>query len=91
MGSWYILFYLKIKEIMLFCRVKALIVQSVLSRKETSGKVNAGKKLYLWREDVEHEKIDERLCADVYDSNFYNRGVDFQRSVSWTILSAGST
>lgn len=91
MGSWYILFYLKIKEIMLFCRVKALIVQSVLNIKGISGKVDASKKRYLLREDVEHEKIDERLCADVYDSNFCGRGIDFQRSVSWTILSAGST
>ena len=76
---------------MLFCRVKVLIVQSVLNRKGIFGKVNAGKKLYLLREDVEHEKIDERLCADVYDSNFCGRGVGFQRSVSGDILSAGST
>ena len=76
---------------MLFCRVKALIVQSVLNRKEIFGKVDVSKKLYLLREDVEHEKIDERICADVYDSNFCDRGVGFQRSVSWTILSAGST
>lgn len=76
---------------MLFCRVKALIVQSVLNRKGIFGKVDASKKLYLLREDVEHEKIDERLCADVYDSNFCGRGLDFQRSMSACLLSAGST
>lgn len=91
MTAEHILFYLKIKEIMLFCRVKALIVQSVLSRKGILGKVNTSKKLYLLREDVEHEKIDERLCADVYDSNFCDRGGDFQRSLYGDILSAGST